>query len=67
MKQVKVLSPGCKRCQTAEAMVRAEAARLTIAVTVEKGRIVTIDGDLQDDPAEILALVDLEIEKCARE
>jgi small redox-active disulfide protein 2 len=36
MKQVKVLGPGCKRCQTAEEMVRAEAARLGIAVTVEK-------------------------------
>jgi small redox-active disulfide protein 2 len=36
MKQVKVLGPGCKRCQATEEMVRAEAAKLGIEVTVEK-------------------------------
>lgn len=33
---VKVLGPGCKRCQTTADMVTAEAARLGIAVIVEK-------------------------------
>ncbi len=36
MKQVKVLGPGCKRCQATEEMVTAEAARLGVAVSVEK-------------------------------
>jgi small redox-active disulfide protein 2 len=36
MKDVKVLGPGCKRCQATEEMVRAEAAKLGIEVTVEK-------------------------------
>ena len=36
MKDVKVLGPGCKRCQTTEEMVKAEAARLGVDVTVEK-------------------------------
>lgn len=36
MKDVKVLGPGCKRCQTTADMVQAEAARLGVAVTVEK-------------------------------
>jgi small redox-active disulfide protein 2 len=36
MKDVKVLGPGCKRCETAERMVRDEAARLGIEVAVEK-------------------------------
>ncbi|AWK85695.1 thioredoxin family protein [Azospirillum thermophilum] len=36
MKDVKVLGPGCKRCQTTEEMVRAEAQRLGVPVHVEK-------------------------------
>jgi small redox-active disulfide protein 2 len=36
MKNVKVLGPGCKRCEATEAMVRAEAERLGVAITVEK-------------------------------
>ena len=36
MKDVKVLGPGCKRCQTTAEMVQAEADRLGVAVTVEK-------------------------------
>lgn len=36
MKDIKVLGPGCKRCQTTEDMVRAEAVRLGIDVKVEK-------------------------------
>jgi small redox-active disulfide protein 2 len=36
MKQVKVLGPGCKRCETTAEMVKAEAVKLGIAVHVEK-------------------------------
>ena len=36
MKDVKVLGPGCKRCEATADMVKAEAARLGIDVTVEK-------------------------------
>lgn len=36
MKQVKVLGPGCKRCQAAEEMVTVEAARLGVPVAIEK-------------------------------
>ena len=36
MKDVKVLGPGCKRCETAAQMVRDEAARLGVDVSVEK-------------------------------
>ncbi|MBB4303510.1 small redox-active disulfide protein 2 [Rhodobium orientis] len=36
MKEVKVLGPGCKRCETTAEMVRTEADRLGIDVTVEK-------------------------------
>jgi small redox-active disulfide protein 2 len=36
MKDVKVLGPGCKRCVTTAEMVKAEADRLGIAVTIEK-------------------------------
>lgn len=36
MKDVKVLGPGCKRCETTAQMVRDEAARLGIALQVEK-------------------------------
>ena len=36
MKDIKVLGPGCKRCQTTEDMVKAAAQALGVAVTVEK-------------------------------
>ncbi len=36
MKHVKVLGPGCKRCEAAEQMVRAEAAKLGVNVQIEK-------------------------------
>lgn len=36
MKAVKVYGPGCKRCETAEVMVKETASRLGIAVDVEK-------------------------------
>lgn len=36
MKTVKVYGPGCKRCETTEAMVKDTAARLGIDVAVEK-------------------------------
>lgn len=36
MKDVKVLGPGCARCKTTEEMVRTEAAKLGIDVTIEK-------------------------------
>ena len=36
MKTVKVYGPGCKRCETTEAMVKDTASRLGIDVTVEK-------------------------------
>jgi hypothetical protein len=36
MKDVKVLGPGCKRCQATEEMVRTEAERLGVPVHVEK-------------------------------
>ena len=36
MKDVKVLGPGCKRCDTTVDMVQAEAARLGIHVKIEK-------------------------------
>ncbi len=36
MRDIKVLGPGCARCKTTEEMVKAEAARLGIDVTVEK-------------------------------
>ena len=36
MKDIKVLGPGCERCQATEDMVKAEAARLGVDVTVEK-------------------------------
>lgn len=36
MKDVKVLGPGCKRCENTAQMVRDEAARLGIDVSVEK-------------------------------
>jgi small redox-active disulfide protein 2 len=36
VKDVKVLGPGCKRCQTTAEMVKAEAEKLGIAVSVEK-------------------------------
>lgn len=36
MKDVKVYGPGCKRCDTAEAMVKEAAAEAGIGVSVEK-------------------------------
>jgi small redox-active disulfide protein 2 len=36
MKDIKVLGPGCKRCQTTAEMVKAEADRLGVAVAIEK-------------------------------
>ena len=36
MKNIKILGPGCKRCQSAADMVQAEADKLGIAVTVDK-------------------------------
>lgn len=36
MKDVKVLGPGCKRCEATAEMVKSEAAKLGLAVTVEK-------------------------------
>ena len=36
MKNVKVLGPGCKRCEATAEMVRAEAEKLGLAVNVEK-------------------------------
>ena len=36
MKDVKVLGPGCKRCEATEQMVRSEAQKLGVEVTVEK-------------------------------
>lgn len=36
MKNVKVLGPGCKRCQATADMVKAEAEKLGIAIEIEK-------------------------------
>ncbi len=36
MKEVKVLGPGCKRCNTTAEMIRTEADKLGIPVTIEK-------------------------------
>jgi predicted thioredoxin/glutaredoxin len=36
MKEVKVLGSGCRRCIATAAMIEAEAARLGVAITVEK-------------------------------
>lgn len=36
MRDIKVLGPGCKRCDTTVDMVKAEAARLGVDVQVEK-------------------------------
>lgn len=36
MRDVKILGPGCKRCEAAAEMVKAEAAKLGIEVRVEK-------------------------------
>jgi len=36
MKNVKVYGPGCKRCETAETMVKEAALKLGVAVEVEK-------------------------------
>ena len=36
MKHVKVLGPGCKRCETTETMVRQAAAKLGVEIEIEK-------------------------------
>ncbi|WP_417249158.1 thioredoxin family protein [Celeribacter sp.] len=36
MKTVKIYGPGCKRCETTETMVRETAAKLGVAVEIEK-------------------------------
>lgn len=36
MKDIKVLGPGCKRCQTTEDMVKAAASALGIEASIEK-------------------------------
>jgi small redox-active disulfide protein 2 len=36
MKDVKVLGPGCARCNTTAEMVKAEAEKAGVAVTIEK-------------------------------
>lgn len=36
MKDIKVLGPGCKRCQATEEMVKSAAATLGLDVAVEK-------------------------------
>ena len=36
MKDVKILGPGCKRCQTTAEMVQAEADRIGAAIALEK-------------------------------
>ncbi len=36
MKTVKILGPGCKRCQTTAEMVQAEADRLGVEIALEK-------------------------------
>ena len=36
MKSVKVLGPGCKRCEATAEMIRAEAQRLAVTIDLEK-------------------------------
>jgi small redox-active disulfide protein 2 len=36
MKEVKILGPGCKRCEATAAMVKGEAERIGVEVAVEK-------------------------------
>jgi len=36
VKDIKILGPGCKRCQTTADMVKAEADRLGIEIKIEK-------------------------------
>jgi small redox-active disulfide protein 2 len=36
MKDIKVLGPGCKRCDAVEAMVKASADALGLDITIEK-------------------------------
>ena len=36
MKDVKVLGPGCKRCEATAEMVKAEAAKLGLEIALEK-------------------------------
>ncbi len=36
MKEVKILGPGCKRCEATAAMVKAEAEKIGVEVAIEK-------------------------------
>jgi small redox-active disulfide protein 2 len=36
MKDIKVLGPGCKRCEATAELVKAEAARLGVEIRIEK-------------------------------
>ncbi len=36
MKNIKILGPGCKRCQATEDMIRAEVGKLGVDMTIEK-------------------------------
>lgn len=36
MKEVKILGPGCKRCEATVAMVEAEAEKVGVDVSIEK-------------------------------
>jgi small redox-active disulfide protein 2 len=36
MKEVKILGPGCKRCEATAAMVQAEADKIGVEVAIEK-------------------------------
>ncbi|WP_336972906.1 thioredoxin family protein [Sphingobium aromaticiconvertens] len=36
MKNIKILGAGCKRCQATEDMIRAEAGKLGVDMTIEK-------------------------------
>lgn len=36
MKDIKILGPGCKRCDAAADMIKAEAAKLGVDIKVEK-------------------------------
>ena len=43
MKSVKVFGPGCKRCETTEAMVKDAAARLGVDVDVCEAGVVRLE------------------------
>ena len=36
MKEVKILGPGCKRCEVAAAMIKAEADKVGVEIAIEK-------------------------------